>query len=75
MADSVREIKSGTNVVAHIGSLQFDRRNALRMRYRLLLEQSTWITQRELDIHLGKLHSGAHTLEVEHSWAPAPGRQ
>jgi tRNA A-37 threonylcarbamoyl transferase component Bud32 len=72
MADSVREIKSGTDVVAHIGSLQFDRRNSLRMRYRLLPKQSSWITQRELDIHLGKLHSGAHTLEVQAQLGSGP---
>jgi tRNA A-37 threonylcarbamoyl transferase component Bud32 len=72
MADSVHEIKSGTDLVAHIGSLQFDRRNALRMRYRLLPEQSSWITQRELDIHLGKLHSGAHRLEVQAQLGSGP---
>ena len=72
MANLVHEIKSGTDVVAHIGSLQFDRRNALRVRYRLLPEQSSWITQRELDIHLGKLRSGAHTLEVQAQLGSGP---
>jgi len=65
MASAVDEIKHGADIVAHIGSLQFDRRNALRFRYRLLPEQTRWTPQRNLDITLGKLSWGKHTLEVQ----------
>jgi tRNA A-37 threonylcarbamoyl transferase component Bud32 len=51
--------------VAHIGSLQFDRRNALRLRYRILPEQSSWRESSSLDVPLGSLSSGAHRLEVQ----------
>jgi tRNA A-37 threonylcarbamoyl transferase component Bud32 len=58
-------IKSGANLVAHVGSLQFDRRSALSLRYRLLPEQPSWTSQHDLDLHLGKLRWGRHTLEVQ----------
>ncbi len=65
MADLLDNIQSGTNLIAHVGSLQFDRRNALRLRYRVLPEQSSWKPERDLDIDLGKLHWGKHTVEVQ----------
>jgi tRNA A-37 threonylcarbamoyl transferase component Bud32 len=65
MASVVDEIEHGADIVAHIGSLQFDRRNALRVRYRLLPGQAWSKPQRELDIELGKLAWGKHTLEVQ----------
>lgn len=65
MADLVGTIKSGTSITAYIGSLQFDRRNALRLRYRLLPEQNSWRETKNLNLSLGKLPSGAHTLEVQ----------
>ena len=64
-ADSFSDAKSGTNLSVHVGSLQFDRRNLLRLRYRLLPEQQTWKTGRDLDLHLGKLPWGRHTLQVQ----------
>ena len=65
MADAVSALPHGLKVTAHIGSLQFDRRNALRLRYRVLPEQPSWRESRSLDLALGKLSSGAHTLEVQ----------
>jgi hypothetical protein len=65
MANLVDKIEHGADIIAHIGSLQFDRRNALRLRYRLLPEQTTWTPERNLDISLGKLPWGNHTLEVQ----------
>jgi tRNA A-37 threonylcarbamoyl transferase component Bud32 len=65
LAEAVSALPHGSKVTAHIGSLQFDRRNALRLRYRMLPEQSTWRETRSLDLALGKLSSGAHTLEVQ----------
>jgi tRNA A-37 threonylcarbamoyl transferase component Bud32 len=65
LAEAVRALPHGSKVTAHIGSLQFDRRNALRLRYRLLPEQSSWRESRSLDLALGKLSTGAHTLEVQ----------
>jgi tRNA A-37 threonylcarbamoyl transferase component Bud32 len=65
LAEAVTALPHGTKVTAHIGSLQFDRRNALRLRYRILPEQPTWRETRTLDLVLGALSSGAHTLEVQ----------
>ncbi len=65
MADMVSTIESRATLTAHIGSLQLDRRNALRLRYRLLPDQPTWRETKSLDLPLGVLPSGAHTLEVQ----------
>lgn len=65
MARLVDQIQHGASLVAHIGSLQFDRRNALRLRYRLLPEEPMWRPAANLDIALGKLPWGRHDLEVQ----------
>lgn len=65
LANLVNQVESGAAVTAYIGSLQFDRRNAVRVRYRLLPEQTAWKTQRALDVTLGKLPWGTHRLEVQ----------
>jgi tRNA A-37 threonylcarbamoyl transferase component Bud32/ligand-binding sensor domain-containing protein len=65
LADAVAALPHGAKIVAHIGSLQFDRRNALRLRYRILPEQSAWRESSNLDLLLGSLSSGTHTLEVQ----------
>jgi hypothetical protein len=65
LAEAVSALPHGSKVTAHIGSLQFDRRNNLRLRYRILPEQPSWRESRTLDLALGTLSSGAHTLEVQ----------
>jgi tRNA A-37 threonylcarbamoyl transferase component Bud32/ligand-binding sensor domain-containing protein len=65
IAEAVAGLPHGSKIVAHIGSLQFDRRNNLRIRYRVLPEQSSWRESSSLDLQLGSLSSGAHTLEVQ----------
>jgi tRNA A-37 threonylcarbamoyl transferase component Bud32/ligand-binding sensor domain-containing protein len=65
LADAVTALPHGAKVTAHIGSLQFDRRNNLRLRYRILPQQSAWRETRSLDLALGTLSAGAHTLEVQ----------
>jgi tRNA A-37 threonylcarbamoyl transferase component Bud32 len=65
MAENLRGVPHGADLVAHIGSLQFDRRNALRFRYRLLPGQPEWKETNGFDLPLGKLGWGAHTLEVQ----------
>jgi tRNA A-37 threonylcarbamoyl transferase component Bud32 len=65
MAETVKDIESGARITAHVGSLQFDRRNALRLRYRLLPGQSSWKAERFLDLDLGRLEWGTHRLEVQ----------
>jgi tRNA A-37 threonylcarbamoyl transferase component Bud32/ligand-binding sensor domain-containing protein len=65
LAESVTALPHGSKLTAHIGSLQFDRRNALRLRYRIRPEQSSWRETRSLDLALGSLSSGPHTLEVQ----------
>ncbi len=65
LAEAVAALPHGAKITAHIGSLQFDRRNNLRLRYRILPEQPSWRETRSLDLALGKLSSGAHTIEVQ----------
>jgi tRNA A-37 threonylcarbamoyl transferase component Bud32/ligand-binding sensor domain-containing protein len=65
LAEAVGALPHGSKVTAHIGSLHFDRRNGLRVRHRILPEQPSWRESRSLDLALGKLSSGTHTLEVQ----------
>ena len=72
LADTIGAIPRDTDVVAHIGSLQFDRRNALHIRYRLLPEQTSWTYPSDLNLHLGKMRWGDHTLQVQAQLATGP---
>ena len=65
LADGIDRLPHGSNITAHIGSLQFDRRNAMRLRYRLLPGQTAWRETSGFDLALGKLSAGRHTLEVQ----------
>jgi tRNA A-37 threonylcarbamoyl transferase component Bud32 len=65
IAEGIASLPYGSKATAHIGSLQFDRRNALRVRYRVLPEQPSWRESSRLDLQLGSLSSGAHTLELQ----------
>jgi tRNA A-37 threonylcarbamoyl transferase component Bud32/ligand-binding sensor domain-containing protein len=65
LAESPREFPHGKRLIAHIGSLQFERRNALRFRYRLAPEQREWRESRVLDLDLGAPRWGTHTLELQ----------
>jgi hypothetical protein len=64
LTDLTSLVPHGSSIIAHIGTLQFDRRNAIRLRYRMLPE-STWKDTRSLDLTLGTLGWGGHTLEVQ----------
>lgn len=65
LAEAVANVPHGSSITVHIGSLQFDRRNALRIRYRLLPDQTAWRESKKLDVPLGALATGSHTLEVQ----------
>ena len=65
MAEAVESLPHGSRPIAHMGSLQFDRRNGLRLRYRILPEQKDWRDTASLDLPLGPLASGGHALEVQ----------
>ena len=71
LADTA-EFQNRSDVFAHIGSLQTDRRNGLHVRYRVLPEQATWQDSGSLDLHLGKLHWGSHTLQVQGALGDGP---
>ena len=72
LADAIGSILRNSDVVVHIGSLQFDRRNALHFRYRLLPEQAAWTSTHNFDITLGKPRWGHHTLQVQAQLATGP---
>ena len=72
LSDTLDTAPHSAALTAHIGSLQFDRRNALHLRYRVLPEQSAWQDARDLDLPLGVLGWGNHRLEVEASLGTGP---
>jgi hypothetical protein len=72
LAETIAKFPNRQEIVAHIGSLQFDRRNAVRLRYRILPEQTGWQSTPDFDIPLGKLGWGNHTLEVEGQVSTGP---
>jgi tRNA A-37 threonylcarbamoyl transferase component Bud32 len=79
LAEIADSFKSGIDVTAHIGSLQFDRRNNLDVRYRILPEQASWSDAKDMEAKLGALHWGSHSLEVEArlgdgAWSPTVSR-
>jgi streptogramin lyase len=65
LASAMAGLPHGSKVQAHVGSLQFDRRNALRLRYRVMPEQPSWREASSLDLPLGVLSWGSHSLEVQ----------
>jgi tRNA A-37 threonylcarbamoyl transferase component Bud32 len=74
LAESFAALPAG-KVTAHLGSLQFQARNALRVRYRMLPEQKDWRASSSLDLDLGRAGWGAHTLEFQSrfsmgTWSP-----
>lgn len=65
IADAAASLPHGKSLIAHIGTLQFDRRNALHLRYRILPGRTDWKEVDSFDLPLGKLSSGSHTLEIQ----------
>lgn len=72
LAETVSTIPHNSDLVAHLGSLQFDRRTALRFRYRLLPDRPAWTSVPDFDLPLGKLRWGNHTLEVQAQLSTGP---
>lgn len=72
LAEALREFPHGTRLMAHIGSLQFERRNAVRVRYRLLPRQKEWHESRVLDLNLETPAWGTHTLELQSRFSMGP---
>ena len=75
MAEAVGDLPRASSVVAHLGSLQFDRRANLRFRYRVLPEQGAWKETASFDLTLGRVSSGSHTLEVQSRLFTGPWSQ
>jgi ligand-binding sensor domain-containing protein len=73
LAEAMPAIPHGATVVAHLGSLLFDRRHAMHLRYRMLPEQKEWKETEASDLPLGKLSSGTHTLELQAQMAKGHG--
>lgn len=72
LGDAIGSIARNADVVAHIGSMQFDRRSALHIRYRMLPEQTSWTDSNDMNLQLGKLRWGNHTLQVRAQLATGP---
>jgi hypothetical protein len=63
LAEAWDGVPHGSKAVAHVGSLQFDRRSALKLRYRILPEQHDWRESKDLTMvrHGPPSFHGAHT--------------
>jgi hypothetical protein len=72
LADATGPIPRNTALTAHIGMLQFDRRSAVHLRYRILPEQTSWTSSASFDLVLAKLRWGRHTLQVQAQMATGP---
>ena len=72
LADAVGSFQSGARITALVGSLQFDRRNALWLRYRVVPDEAAWKETRALDVRLGVLPAGQHRLEMQARLASGP---
>ncbi len=72
IAEAVTPLAHGTSVTAHVGSLEFLRRSVLNLRYRVLPEQANWVESQSLDLPLGKLGAGEHSLELQARWFSGP---
>jgi len=65
MAEMVGALPYRRDIEVHLGSLQFDRRNALRTRYRLLPADTSWHEGKTLDIAIRPTSWGNHIMEVQ----------
>jgi tRNA A-37 threonylcarbamoyl transferase component Bud32 len=65
LAETVREFPNGPSIAVHLGTLQFERRNSLRLRYRVVPDQTSWKETKSLDLALTGLGWGRHVLEVQ----------
>lgn len=63
--NGVPAVAHGANLAIQVGSLQFDRRNGIRFRYRVLPGQTGWKETDNFELPLGMLHSGQHTIELQ----------
>ena len=72
LADAVGKLPRNSDVILHAGSLQFDRRGSLRIRYRLLPDSPNWIDTHSLNLNLGKLGWGDHRIELQAQVATGP---
>jgi hypothetical protein len=63
--EEMTSFPSNSVVTAHLGSLQFDRRQSLHMRYRLLPGDGVWMAVSSFDLPLGSLGWGKHTLQLQ----------
>jgi tRNA A-37 threonylcarbamoyl transferase component Bud32 len=80
LAETIQEFPGGKKLTAHLGSLQFQGRNALRVRYRLLPGQKDWRESSALDLDLGSPWWGTHNLEIQSrlsigQWSPTWSRR
>ena len=65
LADATSSLPNGRSLIAHIGLLEFDRRNAVHLRYRVLPGQNDWRETESFDLPLEKVSPGSHLLEVQ----------
>jgi hypothetical protein len=72
LVDAIERLPHNTAVTAQLGSLQFDRRNSLHFRYRLLPAQGGWKQTDALKLDLGRPQGGKHTLQVQAQLSTGP---
>jgi len=65
LADSAQLVPHGAKLTIHIGVPGSDRHDALRLRYRILPEQTDWTSTASPDITPETVSAGSHTFEVQ----------
>ncbi|MGA2074169.1 MAG: protein kinase [Terriglobia bacterium] len=72
LEDTVQDFPRNQDLTAYVGSLQFNRRNALHFRYRVVPDHPAWTSTSQTTLNLGKLRWGKHTLEVQGQLSTGP---
>jgi len=72
LAETLNAFPNRRKLAAHLGSLQFQGRNALRIRYRLLPTQKVWRESSALEVDLGNPWWGTYTLEIQSRFSMGP---
>ena len=79
-ADAAGAFSFRQPLTVHLASLRYGERNSIRIRYRVRPEQTNWREAWSLDLDLGPLSWGSHTLEYQSrfttgQWSPPSSRQ
>ena len=65
IASATIQMPEASGGIAYLGSLQLERKESLRLRYRLLPDHADWQIVDGYQVPIGKLAWGRHTIQVQ----------